>query len=418
MRRVVITGVGVVSPLGHSLSEFADHLFGGVSGARRLHEVFPEFGPDARVAIGAPVRDEPRPRSPALRDLRLHRSERFAAAALQQVLDQCGSEAMRNASLQCGVGIGKLFPDADEFARFDAVGALASMAGRLRSPKSAPVPGRLGASFADFGTVRLARAFGLCGGTNTFVAACAAASQACIHACETIMYGGASIAVGGAHDSLLETAGMYMMDELGTLTANRDPEAGIRPFDIDRDGTLLGEGAAYFAFEEFEHARLRGAQILAEVVGFGSSLDGYHVTSPDPSGDASVRMMTDALAMAKLAPERIDYVNAHGTSTVLNDVIESRIINRALKGHKPYVSGTKAQIGHLIAACGAVELVACLAALEQQRVPPTVNLLHPDPECELRLPIADSPRARIEYVLSNSFGFGGQNACLILRARP
>ena len=400
-QRVVITACGVVSPIGDGLEEFGRRLIAGESGAARLDAAFGETWRDLPVSVGAPVPERPRRLPRSLRDdpHTLDRSASFAAAALSQIVAPL--QPMLEATavpLYAGVGIGQLLPSFE-----DAVtNARRSVADRNDGVAS------------DGATLSLARALGLGGWPQTFNGACSASTQACIQACEDIGLGMIDVAVAGGHDSLLSIAGLLLMSGLGTLSGHDEPRRAVRPFDCDRDGTMIGEGATYFLFEALDHALVRDAPILAEVVGFGSSLDGYHVTSPDPSGRAGIQMIRDAIEMASITPAAIDYVNAHGTATILNDITEAQIIRSALDSANPYVSSSKPQFGHLIAACGAIELAACVVALQMQRVPPNINLERLDPECDLCIP-AESVSAPIEYVLSNSFGFGGQNTCMLLR---
>lgn len=413
MRRVVITACGVTSPIGNDFMQFSEGLFAGDTGARLLEELFGSDLHDVPVAFGAPVKNTAEVARARQCLENPHKSTTFALAALQQILVTAPDVVCR-ASLQCGVGIGQLLPDLADLVEAAAAFHDALLQ-RGNNAQLRPDHARESALFSDAGALQLQRVLGLQGPVRNFVSACAAATQACIQACEEVLFG-ADVAIGGGHDSLLSVAGIYLMHELGTLSTNsRAYRSAVRPFDRERDGTMIGEGAAYFLFEEAQHARQRGAEIMAEVVGYGSSLDGYHVTSPEPTGRAGIRMIEDALAMAGIDGSRIDYVNAHGTATSMNDAIETQIIQQSLQGNRPFVSSTKPQIGHLIAACGAVELAACVAALRFQRVPPNCNLETPDPECDLRFPELGGPSATLDYALCNSFGFGGQNACMILR---
>lgn len=418
-RRVVITGAGVVSPIGLGLDAFAENLLRGKSGATSLG---PLFGMDASqfpACIGAPVPDDVvAPAKLGSLGATLHRSIHFAAHAIDQLVE--GAAALRggcDVSLVCGVGVGQLLPDLLDVQRLGAAHWLDAIerGGPAGGASADGPPNSLRP--ADHGTRLLQQAFDFRGHSQTMAGACSASTQACIQACEEVSLGDAPMAIGGGHDSLLCVPGMHLMHELGTLSLDTDnPTRAVKPFDVARDGTMIGEGAAYFLFEELEHALGRQAPILAEVLGYGSSLDGYHITTPDPQCTAGIRMINDALALAGIEPEQIDYVNAHGTGTLVNDPIEARILQAVFRGSRPYVSSSKAQVGHLIAACGAIELAACLVAVEHQTVPPNPNLRTPDPECDLNLPIGGAaPRARIDFVLSNSFGFGGQNSCVVLR---
>jgi 3-oxoacyl-[acyl-carrier-protein] synthase II len=326
------------------------------------------------------------------------RGTRFAMSAIQQITDSVGMDVLRDrrASLCAGVGVGQLFPTPAEV-------------------DDDPSRRRGTSTKNDHGLHAICQELGLRGEFQTFAGACSASTQACIEAYERVASGEQEMAIGGGHDSLVSPAGILLMHGLGTLSEEAErPDRVARPFDRDRDGTLLGEGAAYLLFESLASARARGAKILALVAGYGSSLDGHHVTSPDPSGRAAVRMIRDALAMAGVQPTEIDYVNAHGTGTLLNDVTEAKVLREALEGARPFVSSTKAQVGHLIAACGAIELLTCVAAIEEQRVPPAVGFATPDPEADVRIAPPGGVSARVAYALSNSFGFGGQNSCIVL----
>jgi 3-oxoacyl-[acyl-carrier-protein] synthase II len=401
-RRVVITAAGVVSPLGIGFRNFAQALFSGASAARPLVEAFGHEWAGLPVSIGAPVSDFVPRTIEGVPAHELERSAQFALEAVGQIVDQVGAEMLRelNAPLYCGVGAAQPLLDFEEARR---------LANNL-----IPRP-RATAVSCELGSQVLRAAFGLSGAAQTFAGACSASTQACIQAAEEIRAGLELAVIAGGHDSLLSVPGLYMMHELGTLaTAEATPARAVRPFDRDRDGTMVGEGAVYFLFEELEHAQARGAVILAEVTGWGSSLDGHHVTSPDPEGTYGATMIKAALSLSGIAAERVDYVNAHGTATLLNDATEARILQRALPGHRPWVSSSKPQLGHLIAACGAAEVAVCVAALMQQRLPPNLNFETPDPEYDLKLVIT-SHAAALEYVLSNSFGFGGQNSCILLK---
>lgn len=409
MRRIAITAAGIVSPIGRGFGLFADNLLAGTSGVGRIVDVLGDGYGDIPVHYAALV-DADLPST--LGDVPVHRSIVFAFDALRQILDSARASEIERANLHCGVGVGQLFPDLDDCRRFGTARVMAEIEAQFSSPRPEPALGLASALRSEHGTVLLRNELNLKGVATTYNGTCSASTQACIAACEDIA-DGATVAIGGGHDTLVTAGGIYLMHALGTLTE----EQKIRPFDVHRDGTLLGEGAAYFLFEDLDHAEARNANVLAEVVGWATSIDGHHLTSPDPSGDPAVQMITAALHHARLEPASIDYVNAHGTSTVLNDTVESAVLKRALRGHPAFVSSTKAQVGHLIAACGAIGLAACLAAIEHQLVPPNPNLRDPDPDCDVALAPAHAVPAKIEYALCNSFGFGGQNGCMILR-RP
>jgi 3-oxoacyl-[acyl-carrier-protein] synthase II len=403
MRRpVAITAVGVVSSIGNGYSNFRDRLFEGRTGARPLVDLWGEEARDLPVKFAGFVRDDEIGGDGPPADVRadLDRSTVFGWEALAQIVERVGLDRLieKRASLSCGVGVGQLM------VRPDEVGA-----------REEDAPARRTAVATDYCTHALWRGLGLKGTYQTFAGACSASVQACIEACDQVSLGVVDMAIGGGHDSLISPAGLLLMYGLGTLSEQtKDATLVARPFDRDRDGTMLGEGAAYLLFESLESAQARGAEVLAIVSGHASSLDGHHATTPDPQGKAAIRMVRHALAMASLGPDQIDYVNAHGTGTLLNDVTEARILADALDGARPYVSSTKPQVGHLIAACGAIEMIACIAALDAQRIPPNVGFEAADPEADVRVAPKSAPHASVRHVLSNSFGFGGQNTCVIL----
>lgn len=413
--RIAITAAGIVSPIGRGMVAFGDGLLAGRQGVKSLRGLFGDAHRDLPVRYGAWVDASDVAPSPRLeRAGALPRSVRFAADALQQVMGATRAPGLAAAGLHACMGAGQQLVDLADLRRHGVRRMLevvdAAQAGAPYDAHPFELPVR-----ADQYVDLLRRAFELEGVSSLLGGACSASIQACIAACEDIV-DGAEYAIGGGHDSMLGLGGLYLMYGLGTLSPSEN-EAGriVRPFDIQRDGTLIGEGAAYFLFEALDHAQRRGAHILAEVVGYSAALDGHHITNPDPSGDAAVRMIEDAVAQAEISPHQIDYVNAHGTGTLLNDVVEARILDRALRGHRPLVSSTKAQVGHLIAACGAVELAACVVAIERQIAPPACNVDEQDPECDVRLAPAVAQATPITHVLCNSFGFGGQNSCMILR---
>jgi 3-oxoacyl-[acyl-carrier-protein] synthase II len=255
-------------------------------------------------------------------------------------------------------------------------------------------------------------------GPNSAVAtACASASNAIGDAYRLIQFGHADVMVTGGSEAAITPMGLSGFARMQALsTRNEDPQAASRPFDRGRDGFVMAEGAGICILEEFEHARARGAKIFAEVLGYGMSADGTHMTAPDPEGRGAGRAMLEALRDAKLSPEEIDYINAHGTSTPLGDLAETTAI-KTLWGEKARnvaVSSTKSQLGHLLGASGGVEFVIAAMAIKDQLAPPTINLEDPDDGCDLDYIPHEARQMKIRRVMSNSFGFGGHNACLIL----
>ncbi len=267
-------------------------------------------------------------------------------------------------------------------------------------------------------SVHLAAKFGAQGPNCNCLTACAASSQAIGEACELIRRGSADVILSGGTHSMIHPFGVTGFVLLTALsTRNDEPERASRPFDRDRDGFILGEGAGMLLLEELEHAKARGARIHGEIVGYGSTADAFRLTDSHDEGRGAIACMKDALADAGLSPDQIDYVNAHGTSTAVNDSVETLAIKRTF-GEGAYnlpISSTKSMMGHLIAAAGSVEAIVCLLAIRDGILPPTINLENPDPECDLDYVPNKARRKHVDVALSNSFGFGGQNITLILQ---
>jgi 3-oxoacyl-[acyl-carrier-protein] synthase II len=257
---------------------------------------------------------------------------------------------------------------------------------------------------------------GLKGPNTCITTACSSSSHAIGESFRLIQYGGADVMVaGGAESTLCELAIAGFCSARALSTRNEEPEKASRPFDKGRDGFVMGEGSAVLILEEWERAKKRGAQILAEVTGYGLNSDAYHITAPSPGGEGGARCMKLALNDAKLSVDKIQYVNAHGTSTPMGDTMETIAIKSVFGDHakKMAVSSTKSMTGHLLGAAGAIEAMFCVQALKHQTIPPTINLTEPDPECDLDYVPNEARTAKLDHVLSNSFGFGGTNGTLI-----
>jgi 3-oxoacyl-[acyl-carrier-protein] synthase II len=272
---------------------------------------------------------------------------------------------------------------------------------------------------ANAGSGNIAIQYGLRGPNFCVVSACASGNNAIGEAFANIVCGRSDIMITGGAEAALTPVGLASFCAARSLsTRNDDPPAASRPFDRDRDGFVLSEGAGVLVLEEEGHAKKRGARIYAELLGYSATDDGYHITAPLPDGDGAAAAMKLALADAGLAPEKIDYINAHGTGTELNDLAESSAIKHIFGKHayKIPVSSTKSSIGHLLGASGAVELIVCVEAINKATVPPTINLENPDERCDLKMDYVplEARQAKINYALSNSFGFGGHNACLVV----
>jgi 3-oxoacyl-[acyl-carrier-protein] synthase II len=264
----------------------------------------------------------------------------------------------------------------------------------------------------------LASVFGARGPNANCLTACAASSQAIGEAVEIIRRGDADVMLSGGTHSMIHPFGVTGFNLLTALsTRNDEPTRASRPFDRDRDGFILGEGAGMVVLEDLEHARKRGATIYGEVVGYGSTADAFRITDSHDEGRGAIACMREALADARLNPEDVDYINAHGTSTAVNDSIETLAIKKTFgeTAYKVPISSTKSMMGHLIAAAGSVEAIVCLLTIRDRTLPPTINLDHPDTNCDLDYIPHEARRKAIDVTLTNSFGFGGQNIALILR---
>jgi 3-oxoacyl-[acyl-carrier-protein] synthase II len=425
VRRVAITGLGVVSPIGVGVPAFFAGLREARSGVGPIR-AFDATGLATRIAAevsgldpdaAAAAVPEPR-RAALLRD----RKSLFGVAAAREALAAAFGEpgpgafhapARLGVSVATGLEIFHL-EDLEPHVRAGRIDGAAL----ARAVAAAPAGAHLQIP-ADLGAREIARLASARALFSVNVSACAAGSQAIGAGFLAVRDGAADAVVAGGYDSMVNPLGVGGFCLLEALSRANDLGPGAsRPFDAARDGFVLGEGAGMVVLEDYEAARARGATIHAELLGYGSTLDAYRVSDPLPGEAGAVGAMERALAAAGLAPEAIDYVNAHGTGTRKNDPAETRAIRRVFGAHADRlpVSSTKSQVGHLIGAAGAVELVASVFALREQLLPATINLSERDPECDLDY-VPNVPRpGRVRRVLSNSFGFGGQNAALVLGA--
>ena len=415
MRRVVVTGLGMVTPLASGVEETWDRLLDGQSGAGPITR-FDAKDVVTKYACEIPFGDgsdgtfnpddwmEPKDRR-KVDDFILY----GMAAAVQAVRDAGIEDLSEDEKLRAGVMIGS------------GIGGLTSIAEtavliKERGPKRVSpffIPGSLINLISGQVSIR----FGFKGPNHAVVTACSTGAHAIGDASRLIMLGDADIMVAGGAEAPISEIGIAGFNACKALSTKReaDPQAASRPYDNDRDGFVMGEGAGVVVLEEYEHAKARGAKIYAEVLGYGLSGDAYHITAPSEDGDGGFRAMQNALRNAGLEPADIDYVNAHGTSTMA-DTIELGAVERLMGDHAKDVtmSSTKSSIGHLLGAAGAVEAIFCILALRDQIAPPTINLDNPGVEPKLDLAANAAVRRKIDVALSNSFGFGGTNASLIV----
>ena len=408
-RRVVITGMGAISPLGNTIDEFWEKLLAGRSGVRRITQ-FDASELPCQIAGEIPdfnshdYIDKKEAR-------RLPRSAQIALAAAMSAVEDAGLPATmpepERSAVYFGTGLGGL----DVFE--ESVNVFHEKGYSRVNPFA--VPG----SIPNMAAFAIGRQFQCLGPNYTITTACATGTHAIGEACELIRRNAADVVITGGTEALIRDfaiVGFIAMRGL-TLNYNDSPEKASRPFDLNREGFVFSEGAGALIVEGLEHAQKRGAQIYAEVVGHGASSDGFHMAAPDPNGAGPIRAMKWALQDANLLPGDIEYINAHGSSTPINDSTETRAI-KSVFGEQAYnipVSSTKSMLGHAMGASGALEAIACTLVIQHGWIPPTINYETPDPECDLDYVPNQARQAKVEATLSNSFGLGGQNACLVLK---
>jgi 3-oxoacyl-[acyl-carrier-protein] synthase II len=407
-RRVVVTGMGAITPLGVSVSTFWDGLVAGRSGIRRVSR----FDPDpfdvhiGGECLGFKVGD-------FIEHRVAKRMDRFA---------QLGFAAAKMAYADAQLADGDFDPTRAGVVLGSGIGGLCELEEQHKRLLSKG-PGRVSAFtipklMANAGSGHISIEFNFQGINTAVATACASAGNAMGDACNAIRNGSADLMITGGTEAALTPLGLAAFAAMKAIsTRNDEPERASRPFDRDRDGFVLSEGAGVLVFEELEHARARGATIHAEVYGFGATGDAGDMVQPDPEGHGAGRAMAQALADAGLNPEDVDYINAHGTSTPLGDIAETRAIKKVFgdAARKLAISSTKSAIGHTLGASGGIEAIACIKAIEHNTLPPTINLEDPDPDCDLDYVPNVARDANVTTAMNNSFGFGGHNACLIFR---
>ena len=408
MRRVVVTGISVVSPLGCELSEFWDRLCTGKSGIVPLTR----FDVDNfKVRFGGEIRDfDPADHLelPPKELRRLDRFTQFAMVGAVKAVVQSGIDLNQGDPYRHGVLIGSGIGGLEEIEQQHST--LYDRGPSRVSPLMIPK------LMVNAASGNISVHFQLRGPNSAVATACASATNAIGDAFRLIQHGTADVMITGGSEAAITPMGLSGFARMNALsTRNDSPEQASRPWDKDRDGFVLSEGAGMLVLEELSHAEARGADVLAEIVGYGMSADGSHMTAPNPEGEGAARAMSAAIGDAGLPPDQIDYINAHGTSTPLGDVAETRAIKSVFGDHARSlcVSSSKSQLGHLLGASGGVEMCACVMALEHQVVPPTINLDNPDPDCDLDYVPGEARSQPLTHILKNSFGFGGTNASLI-----
>jgi 3-oxoacyl-[acyl-carrier-protein] synthase II len=407
-RRIVITGVGVVAPNGIGLEPFWDGLVNGRSATGTV-TAFDTTGMTSTV--DAEVKDFDPAKWLSPRDVR--RTDRFvqlAVAATIMAVEHGGldmnAEDPARVGVLIGSGIGGIQTICIEHEK------LLNGGPKRVSPFLIPM------LIINMASGQVSILLGAKGPNFSIATACATAAHCIGEAAQIIGTGAADVMVAGGSEAALNQLGFGGFCAMKALsTRNHEPQKASRPFDLERDGFVMGEGAGIVLVEEYEHARRRGAPMLAELVGYGATGDAYHMTAPSPGGEGAKRCMAEALDSAGLNPEDVDYINAHGTSTPLNDKLETEAIKAVFgdRARSVPVSSTKSMVGHLLGAAGAVELIACIQTLKHNTIHPTINYETPDPECDLDYVPNTAREARVDVALSNSLGFGGHNAALIVK---
>lgn len=406
-RRVVITGLGTISPLGNSVSETWDNILNGVSGVNPLQRLNIDEFP-AKVSAEA-LEFNPEQYMDRKEARKMDRFTQFAVAASQMAVEDAGIKITDNNAERVGVwigsGIGGMETYESQFRTFLSKGA------RRVSPFFVPM------MIPDMASGQVSIMLGAKGINSCTVTACASGTNSIGDAFKVIQRGDADVMITGGSEAPITNMSVAGFSSMKALSTNPDPKTASRPFDADRNGFVIGEGAGILVIESLESAEARGAKIYGEIVGYGSTGDAYHVTQPAPEGEGGARSMKQAIEDAGLQPDDIDYINAHGTSTEYNDKYETAAVKSVFGEHayKLAVSSTKSMTGHLLGAAGAVESIFCAKAIEEGVLPPTINYETEDPDCDLDY-VPNKPRKReVNAVLNNSLGFGGHNATLIFK---
>ncbi|HHW56515.1 MAG TPA: beta-ketoacyl-ACP synthase II [Clostridia bacterium] len=407
MNRVVVTGVGVITPLGSTVEKFWNALINGESGI----DIISKFDvSEFPTKVAAEVKNfDPTLYIDKKEARRMDRFIQFAVASAKLALEDAVIELdkvdLNRFGVIYGTGIGGIETFENQVKVMYEKGP-----GKV-SPFFIPM------MIANMAAGQIAITFGLKGINETIVNACASSTNAIGEAFKIIQRGDADLIVAGGTEAAITPMSLAGFCAMKAMSTNEDPKKASRPFDLNRDGFVMGEGSASLILESLEHAQKRGAKIYAEIIGYGATDDAYHVTAPAPEGEGAAMAMETALKDGKVSFEMIDYINAHGTSTEYNDKFETMAIKKVFKDHayKLYVSSIKSMLGHLLGAAGAVEAVATVLTLKNGIIPPTINYETPDPECDLNYVPNKAIEKEVNYAISNSFGFGGHNGTLLFK---
>ncbi len=404
MKAIVVTGMGVVSPLGNDTETLWSNLVAGRSGIVPV----PIACEKTASRIGG-IADDVSPDNLSAKELkRQSRYMLFALEAANQAWRQSGMDISQENPWRCGAVIGTGIGGIEDI--YEGAVRLHDGGPRRVSPMVMPK------GLPNMGVGLVAMKLGLQGPNKAIATACASGAQSIADAAAIIRCGQADVMVAGGTEAALIPYGLAAFSSMRALSTRNDaPEQASRPFDIDRDGFVMGEGAGVLVLESEDHARKRGAAIIGVLAGAGETCDAYHVVAPRPDGSGPMASMQSALEQAGIAPADVDYCNAHGTSTKLNDVAEAAALQTVFAQQPPLTNATKSMIGHLLGAAGAVEAIVCLLSIRDNLLHPSVNYDTPDPECPVNIVKGEARETSVDVALSNSFGFGGHNATLVFR---
>jgi 3-oxoacyl-[acyl-carrier-protein] synthase II len=407
MRRVVITGIGVITPVGSSIDTFWTNIKAGKHGIKKIENLDMT---NQKVSLAAQVLDFKAEDYMEKKDARrMDPYTRFAVAAAHLAIEDCGTDFKDVDPYRVGViigsGIGGLQTTEADHTKFMEKG-----------PARVPAL-MIPMMIANMGTGAVSMQHGFKGINYTTVTACASGSNAIGEAFHAIRDGYADVMVSGGAEATITPFALGAFANMTALSLSVDPDRASIPFDAERNGFVMGEGAGIVILENLEHALSRGAKIYAEIAGYGATGDAYHITSPDPDGRGAEKAMEIAIKDAGLTPNDIDYINAHGTSTMLNDKCETVAIKRLFgeRAYKVPVSSTKSMTGHMLGAAGGVEAIICALAIKDEIVPPTANYKVKDPECDLDYVVEGARHHHVRAAISNTFGFGGHNATICVK---
>ncbi|OGT67249.1 MAG: beta-ketoacyl-[acyl-carrier-protein] synthase II [Gammaproteobacteria bacterium RIFCSPLOWO2_02_FULL_47_50] len=407
-RRVVITGLGIISPLGNDVAETWENIRNGKSGIGLISH----FDTSAfSVRIGGSIKNFDPARYITPKDIKkMDPFIHYGMAAGSQAIEDSGLEVNEKNAHRIGVAVGSGIGGLPGIEK----GTQLYLEGGPRKLSPFFVPSNI----INMISGNLSIKYGAKGPNFAIVTACATGTHNIGDAARLIEYGDADVMIAGGAEMATSPTGLGGFAAARALsTRNDDPEGASRPWDRDRDGFVLSDGAGAIVLEEYEYARKRGARIYAELIGYGMSGDAYHMTAPSEDGDGAARCMENALHNASINPDQVDYINAHGTSTPAGDVVETMVVKRVFGDHakKLAISSTKSMIGHMLGAAGGVEAIFSILSIQDQVAPPTINLDNPDPECDLDYVPNTARPMKINIALSNSFGFGGTNGTLIFK---